>query len=374
MRLIRYLVFHPVRSFVVLVTGVALGVGSFYAYQLDRTLDTVAVEDFDPGRARVALAPDSGDDSGPVIEFGLDDAFDLSELPVVSDPRRVYPNAFGTPLPDEAFGAYLLVGTDASGFLADAIILALQPAGGGAPVMVSLPRDLYVWNACKDRFTRLNEGLGGCPGKASGSELLAVMVEDYTGIPVDHLARVDFDGFARVIDLMGGIRVCVDRPTRDQKAHLEILTTGCQTVGGQVALGWVRSRQAEELIDGEWRRVGSSDFTRQRRQQDVLFQLAGKAAGFASPTSLAQRLAAVGGSVRLDRSWSLTQAVSTGWRYRGISRDSVKRFTVAVRDIRSPEGAAVLTPRRSFTDQLAEVVSLDGLLRPEAFQPFEDGF
>jgi LCP family protein required for cell wall assembly len=372
-RLIRYLVFHPARSLVVLVAGVALGVGSFYAYQLDRTLDAVAVEDFDPERARVALAPESGDDSAPVIQFGIDDAFDISDLPVVSNPRVVYPNAFGTPLPDEAFDAYLLVGADASGFLADAIIYALQPTGGGAPVMVSLPRDLYVWNACKGRFTRLNEGLGGCRGKASGSELLAVMVEDYTGIRVDHLARVDFDGFARVIDLMGGIRVCVDRPTRDQKAHLEILTTGCQTVGGQVALGWVRSRQAEELVDGEWRRVASSDFTRQRRQQDVLFQLAGRAAEFASPSSLAERLAAVGSSVRLDRSWNLAQAVSTGWRYRGISSGSVRRFTIQVRDIRSPEGAAVLTPRRSFTDQLAEVVSLDGLLRPEAFQPPEDG-
>ena len=214
------------------------------------------------------------------------------------------PPAAGHPIPDTAFESYLLLGTDASGFLADSIIYVLQPATGGRPVMVSLPRDLYVWNLCKERFTRLNEGLGGCRGKASGAELMAIMVEDYTGIPVDHLARVDFDGFARVVDLMGGIRVCVDRPTRDKKAHLEILDTGCQTVDGTTAFAWVRSRHGEELVGEEWRATGSSDFTRQSRQQDVLFQMAGKAANFGSPTTLANRLAAVAGVVRLDSSWT----------------------------------------------------------------------
>lgn len=366
MRLIRYVVFHPVRTVTVLTLGALVGVAGFYVYQLDKTLDAVAVEDFDPDTAREAInvLPVI---RGPEGELGPGDALDPSDMPGPDrDPRLDYPLAFGTPLPDEAFDTYLAVGTDASGFLADAIIYVLQPASGGAPVMVSLPRDLYVWNLCKGRFTRLNEGLGGCPGTASGSELMAIMVEDYTGVAVDHLARVDFDGFARVVDLMGGITVCVERPTRDLKSGLELAETGCLAVDGPTALAWVRSRHPEEMIDGEWRAVGGSDFTRQRRQQDVLFQLAGKAASFASPASLADRLAAVAGSVRLDRSWSFGQAVATGWKYRGISRDSVRRFTIDVRDTRSPSGAAVLTPRRSFTDQLGDVVSLAGLIPSEA--------
>lgn len=234
--------------------------------------------------------------------------------------------------------------------------------------MVSLPRDLYVWNLCKNRFTRLNEGLGGCPGKASGSELMAIMVEDYTGIPVDHLARINFDGFARVVDVMGGITVCVDYPTRDANAHLEIGEPGCQVVSGAVALAWVRSRSTEQFIDGQWRRVAASDFARQRRQQDVLFQLAGKAAGFSSPATLATRLSAVANSVRLDSSWSFTQAVAAGWRYRGISRDSVRRFTVEATNFRTPQRALVLIPDRTFTEQLNEVYPLDGIIgsEPEA--------
>jgi LCP family protein required for cell wall assembly len=361
--LIKYAVFHPFRVFAVVFVGGALGLAAFYAYQIQSTFEVVAVEVFDPAEARDAiLTPTTVPDYSDLVD---EPSYVDPDPPIVSsarDPRSQFPTTIGVPLPDEAFDAYLLLGTDASGFLADSIILALQPAGGGSPIMVSLPRDLYVWNLCKDRFSRLNEGLGGCTGKASGSELMAIMVEDYTGITVDHLARVNFGGFARIVDSMGGIRVCVDRPTRDINAHLEISETGCSIVDGETALGWVRSRHPEELIDGEWRSVGGSDFGRQSRQQDVLFQLAARAANFSSPNALVNRLSAVASSVRLDSEWTFGQAVSSGWRYRGITKDEVRRFTVEVRDFRSPQGAAVLLPRVTFTEQLAEVHDLEGLV------------
>lgn len=363
--LIKYLVFHPVKAVAIPVFGAVLGLSAFYLHQLTSTLDSVAVEAFRPESARQAISesPVSGsqDEITYDIDTGLDLDIDLDLDPTPPDPRARFPNAFGVPIPDGEFDSYLLLGTDASGFLADAIILALQPTAGGAPIMVSLPRDLYVWNLCKNRFSRLNEGLGGCRGRASGSELMAIMVEDYTGIPVDHLARIDFDGFSRVVDVMGGITVCVDHPSRDANAGLEINESGCQVVSGAVALAWVRSRNTEQLINGEWRRVAASDFARQRRQQDVLFQLAGKAAGFSSPASLATRLDAVAQSVRLDSSWTFGQAVTTGWRYRGIRPDSVRRFTVEVSNYRTPAGALVLIPKRTFTEQLARIYPLDGI-------------
>lgn len=372
MRVLEYIVFHPWQTLTIVVTGIVLGTGAFYGHQVNAALDTVAVEEFDPGDARAALqAPASG--SGGVsaispstlVDFG-EPAYDLdSEMTLIearlaehSDQPPFNTAALGEPIADEVFDAYLLVGTDASGFLADTIIMALQPTDGSAPIMVSLPRDLFVWNLCKQTFTRLNSGLGGCSGKASGLELMAIMVEDYTGVPIDHVARINFGGFARVVDVMGGITVCVDYPTRDAKAHLELETAGCQVVGGETALAWVRSRQPEQLIGDEWSSVGGSDFTRQRRQQDVLFQLAGKAAGFSSPASLADRLSAVASSVRLDSSWSLSQAVGEAWRYRGISKDSVERFSISVREYRTSYGAHVLLPAKPFRAELAQVYDL----------------
>ncbi len=363
--------FHPWKAFTVLAIGTLLGLVAFYGYQVQSALGAVAVEDFDPGGARRAIAatPETPPVTAPtptVLDFSDEPVYDLeAELAIIEErmaagnaPHTFNAAAFGEPIDDSVFDAYLLVGTDASGFLADTIILALQPTDGGAPIMVSLPRDLYVWNLCKETFTRLNTGLGGCTG-ASGFELLAIMVEDYTGIPIDHLARVNFDGFARIVDVMGGITVCNDNPMRDLKSHLDLPTTGCRVVDGAVALAWVRSRHPEELVNGQWRGVGGSDFGRQRHQQDALFQLAGNAASFSSPASLTNRLSAVASAVRLDSEWSFASAVGAAWRYRGITKEDVKRFAIEVDDYRTSYGQAVLLPTEPFIVQLASVHDLD---------------
>jgi LCP family protein required for cell wall assembly len=343
--LVKYVVFHPWRASTVLVVGVIVGLGSFYAYQVNAALGAVAVEEFDPDSARKAIeaTPQLPVESPPSSAAHPFDgsAYDIEkELAAIAANVADIPEedsfntaAFGEPLDDAIFDAYLLIGTDASGYLADTIILALQPGRGGAPIMVSLPRDSTV-----------EHQQGAYPpehrswwlfGVASGSELLAIMAEDYTGIPIDHLARVDFDGFARIVDVMGGITICVDNPTRDAKSHLLIESTGCQTRNGATALAWVRSRHPEELAGNGWVPVGGSDFGRQERQQDVLFQLAARAAGFSSPGSLTDKLSAVASSVRLDSSWTFGSAVGAAWRYRGISKEDVKRFSIETSNYRT---------------------------------------
>lgn len=368
--MMKYAVFHPLRAFLMVAFGIVLGLVGFYAYNLTRAFHTVASEDFDPGGARAAIEEgsetdqpnDANDSNGPLYdEFGdaiwwHDDIESGAEL----TPRQRFPTAFGDVIADGVFDAYLLLGVDESGSLADAIILVLEPTAGGRPIMVSLPRDLWVWNACRERFTRLNEGLGGCRGVASPSELMAIMVEDYTGIRVDHLARVNFDGFAGLVDALGGVTVCVDHPSRDPNSGLNIARSGCHDADGATALAWVRSRHTEQLIDGRWQAIPASDFTRQRRQQDVLFQLAGKASRFNSPASLTQTLGAVASTIRLNSKWTFGDAVGIGWRHRGITPAEVTRFQIDARDYTTSEGARVLVPRFKFTEQLKEVFNLAG--------------
>ncbi len=370
MALFEYVIFHPWRVAVTVITGALLGVAAFYVFQVQAALNSVAVEDFDPTTARQAIEGSTTDVTDwvfvePSDYTGEEDTFDLQaqlaenfDLSKSYDPTEFSPNSFGDAIDDALFTSYLLVGTDASKYLADVIILALEPADGSAPIMVSLPRDLYVWNVCKSTFTRINAGLGGCPGVASGTEMLAILVEDYTGISIDHSARVDFSGFARIVDAMGGTTICVDYPTRDAKSHLEIPEPGCRKANGELTLAWVRSRHTEQLKGGEWVQVVGSDYARQARQQDVLFQLAGTAAKFASPASLTSRLAAAVSSLRLDSSWSLGQAIGSAWKYRGISKTSVKRFSISATNYRTPAGAAVLLPKLPFAQALGKVYDL----------------
>jgi hypothetical protein len=114
---------------------------------------------------------------------------------------------------DEAFNAFLIIGSDTApgrgGKRADVIILALLPEDRSAPILVSLPRDLWMRIPCWNSLNRINAALNGCGDAASGPELLAIAVAEFTGIQADHFALFDFEGFKRVIDACGGIEICV---------------------------------------------------------------------------------------------------------------------------------------------------------------------
>ena len=219
--------------FVVAVAG--LRVGMAY-WSIDR-------DEFDPDAARERIeeaAVDSALDSGPDADGSQSDSdplfltdldFELTDdglAPENPDTAEtiVLPDMSSPRLPDSMFTSYVLIGSDLSGYLADTIILVLLPSDGSVPILASLPRDLYLPTACGGEYARINSTLGGCKGVASGPELLSLTVEDFTGISIDHFAQVGFSGFAQIIDVLGGVQVCVDYPTRDIKAELDI-EAGC---------------------------------------------------------------------------------------------------------------------------------------------------
>ncbi|CAN5148355.1 hypothetical protein BH18ACT5_BH18ACT5_08660 [soil metagenome] len=353
--------------------GIIVGTVGFLVSQVWLTFEAVATDEFNPQGASVAMLERSQQEASLAAAQLADDERRMIDQAAASDlaaaqieaslnadleasRKRGYANvaAVGEPLPDDMFDAYLGVGSDESGSRADTIILALAPNDGAAPILVSLPRDLYVVNPCTRGWSRINAGLGGCSGVASGTELIALMVEGFTGIPVDHVARLNFDGFAAVVNALGGTNICTDYPARDVNSGLD-LPGGCVWADGYTTLAWARSRHTENLIDGEWTVVAGSDFDRMRRQQDILFQLAKNMANFGSFGSMASQLEAVAGAVKVDSGWSFGDAIGTAWAYRGIGRDGVNRLSVKVEDFRTGAGELVLAPTVNFNDLLADV-------------------
>lgn len=269
------------------------------------------------------------------------------------EPPFSIPDAASPPLPDDMFTSYLLVGQE--GYRADAMLFVLLPSDGSSPIIASLPRDLYVMNPCKNQYARLNTGLGGCKGVAGGAELLSLMVYDYTGIEVDHFARIDFSGFVSVIDALGGIDVCVETPLRDSQSKLD-LPAGCSHLDGTMALAWVRSRHTERFVDGAWEHVpGASDFSRQRREQELLFKVAKQLTSYSSLSAFSSVAQQVAGVIHLDAHFAFGDAVKLAWRFRGISQSQVNTVKVSVDNYRTPNGALVLAPTATFNSDLAKV-------------------
>lgn len=258
------------------------------------------------------------------------DEIALDELPVVPPPTEtgetLTPEAItavtATRSDSGTYDTYMVVGSDIGDYRADVIILVMLPSDGSAPIMVSLPRDLYLPNRCAEGYTRLNANFNGCGDEINGATLLSGAVADFTGVEVDHFALFTFDGFEEIIDEVGGVEICVDHAVRDRKAFLD-LPAGCTDATGAQALAWVRSRSTLEYVDGLWRTMeGVSDLTRNERQQDVILSMLQTASQFDSPQELAGVVRSVGNAFTLDNQLRLTDAVSLAW---DLSRTQARR-------------------------------------------------
>ena len=159
--------------------------------------------------------------------------------------------------------------TSITGARSDTTLLVHLPADRESATVVSIPRDTIVdVPACKtdsgmtspyrDRFnSAFSIGGPGCTIKT---------VEQNTGVFIDHYVIVDFNGFADVVDALGGVDVCLPEPVVEPKSKLD-LPAGVSTVRGEQALAFVRVRA-----------IGTgSDIDRIDRQQAFISSLINKA-------------------------------------------------------------------------------------------------
>lgn len=163
------------------------------------------------------------------------------------------------------------VGSDVQGERSDTTILLHIAADRSSAVMVSIPRDSIV-----DIPQCTREDGTTVPAQPSqmfneafsegGAACTIRTVESLTDIRIDHHVVVDFTGFKDMVNALGGVPVCVPYAVTDAKSHLN-LEAGTQTVKGQQALAYVRTRNA--LGNG-------SDLSRIDRQQAFLGSMVSK--------------------------------------------------------------------------------------------------
>jgi LCP family protein required for cell wall assembly len=221
------------------------------------------------------------------------------------------------------------VGHDGSD-LTDTIIFASVNKRTKSIAMVSIPRDLYVDYVVGKQKGRgkINElyqrALFKKLSPEESMQVLADKVEEITGEHIDRFLNIDFAGFTDFVDTLGGIDVevpenIVDREYPDNNWGYQTfrLNKGFQTLSGQTALKFVRSRHS------------TSDFDRSARQQLVIAAIKDKLISLdalTSPTKLKWLYDSIASHLRTNLTFS--ELLDLGVFGAGLDRSNILAYNI----------------------------------------------
>jgi len=232
----------------------------------------------------------------------------------------------------------LLLGTDAApgreDVLTDTMMVASLRANDAAPVLISVPRDLYgvplpdgrVYNA---KLNSLRQYARDRPDEfpTGGTDTLKQAIALLLDLRIDHVATVDLTGMSEIVDSVDGVEVDVREPIDDPHYRDSVtgreglqLEAGTHHMDGELALAYARSRLGP----------GDDDFVRAGRQQRLLNALRARVDEIGLLSALPSLLDVVDDHVRTD-----------------IPSDEIPRFARTVLDARwSDMRRQVLDPPR----------------------------
>lgn len=280
----------------------------------------------------------------------------------------------------------LMVGSDSrantTGYIADAtgkgdegtdgqrsdtiMVLHVDPKEQRAAIL-SIPRDLYVTIPGNGK-DKVNSAFS-----IGGPQLLIRTIKEALGIEINHYVEVDFSGFERIVDTIGGVKVYTDYPARDEMTGLDLPLAGCNEVDGYQALAFVRSRYYETYERGRWVTGANSDIDRIARQQDFIRRIMKKAvsSGLGNPLTL-NRLISIGVSnVRVDQAMSTKDITTLARRFRSIDPDTVDMLTLPTSDAFAGDAAIQLLDTERAQEFIDRLNGIKAAPPPPSVKPAE---
>lgn len=247
------------------------------------------------------------------------------------------------------------------------ILLSIDPEQKTASLL-SIPRDLWVtipgYGENRINVAHYTGDKEDYPG--GGVALAKKTVWHALGVPVDYYVRVNFTGFEKLADALGGLTIDVAEAIHDEEypdgnygTMVVDIPAGVQNMDGETALQYARSRH------------GTSDYDRMARQQQVLMAARDKAVSLDFPLSrIPELIEALGTSVKTDL--SLSQILWLAELGPQVERDDI-RFAVIdnsmTTTVVTPEGWMVEVadwPKvRALVDELFPVPSEDTVAEPQ---------
>lgn len=226
----------------------AMVAGGVAYFRLQGNITSVDVTDA-AGTNRPTATPESEDEEDP--NAGLPP---MNILLMGSDTREGLTDA-------DPFGG---VTSETGGQRSDTTLIVHLSGGRTSATVVSIPRDLMLPQPdCADPEATAD----GAPMRQfnsafsiGGPGCTLKVIEQNTGIPIQHYAVVNMEGFQSMVDALGGVDMCLPEPLEDRATGLD-LPAGRVMLDGATALAFVRARKG----------IGNgTDTDRIDRQQDFL--------------------------------------------------------------------------------------------------------
>jgi LCP family protein required for cell wall assembly len=216
----------------------------------------------------------------------------------------------------------LHVGSDVS-TNSDTLMLLHVSADRHQVTVVSIPRDSWV-DIPGHGMSKINAAYG-----LGGPKLMVQTVEQATGLTINHYVEVNFLGFVKIIDALGGVNLCLPQPVDDPYSGLR-MSAGEHHVDGITALAYARDRHS----------FATSDLARIQDQQKLLstaLSAAIRSGLLANPVKLSGFIAAAVSALTVDQGLNVSALAD---QMRGISTQNVRFMTVPLGnyDYHAPDG------------------------------------
>lgn len=191
----------------------------------------------------------------------------------------------------------------------DTMIVASINYEDGTVSLLSIPRDTKVTIPGQKGFDKINHA-----HYYGGPQLAVKTVEEFLHLPISYYAVIDWNAFIRIMDLIGGIDLYVERNMdyEDPYANLKIhLKKGYQHLDGEKAGEYVRFR-SDEL----------GDIGRVQRQQRFLKAVGGEMLQLSTLAKIPTMLGTARQSVTTD--FTATGLVKAAYGLKGVRNGNLR--------------------------------------------------
>ena len=204
----------------------------------------------------------------------------------------------------------------------DTMIVLHIPADGRKATLISFPRDSWV-DIPGFGKNKLNAAFGfgsrDGGGNAGGARLLIKVIQNMTGLSIDHYVRVSLLGFYNVVKALGPVNVCLKNAVDDPWSTTK-LPAGVSSLNAKQALSFVRQRHG----------LPNGDLDRQVRQQYFLSVEASKllsAGTLLNPVKLGSVLDAVSSSIETDPDLNF---LSLAAQLKNLGANNIRSATIPI--------------------------------------------